>query len=93
MMPASLELPVFTNLASHCFFANMQIGSYTPWLMDCLSERAVAVSCVRFKGLLAVLAPCAAPCCPQPQAQHPEQHGKTQMHEVNKGRHARRECD
>ena len=93
MMPASLELPVFTNLASHCFFANMQIGSYTTRLMDCLSERAVAVSCVRFKGLLAVLAPCAAPCCPQPQAQHPEQHGKTQMHEVNKGSHARRERD
>lgn len=39
MMPASLELPVFTNLASPCFSAKMQTGSYTPWLMDCLSER------------------------------------------------------
>ena len=52
MMPASLELHVFTNLVSSCFFANMQIGSYTPRLMDCLSERSVAVPCVRFKGLL-----------------------------------------
>ncbi len=64
MMPASLELPVFTNLAPSCFFANMQIGSYTPLLMDCLSERSVALCCVRFKDLLAVVAPCAAPCCP-----------------------------
>ena len=85
MMPASLELPVFTNLASHCFFANMQIGSYTPWLMDCLSERAVAVSCVRFKGLLAVLAPCAAPLYPQAQAQHAQQYGKAKMHKIHKG--------
>ena len=52
MMPASLELHVFTNLASPCFFANMQIGSYGPRLMDCLPARSVAVSCVRFKGLL-----------------------------------------
>ena len=52
MMPASLELHVFTNLVSPCFFANMQIGSYAPRLMDCLSERAFALPCVRFKGLL-----------------------------------------
>ena len=85
MMPASLVLPVFTNLAPHCFFANMQIGSYTTRLMDCLSERSVAVSFVRFKDLLAILAPCAAPCCPQPQTQQAEQHGKAKVHKVYKG--------